>query len=380
MRAGLPKLEPEILAQWARGRTSTTPCARRGRHAGAPLFVLHDGPPYANGAIHIGHALNKMLKDFVVRSRFRWATTSTTCPAGTATACRSSGRSRRSSAAKGRRKDEVPKAEFRARCRAYAAQWIERADGRVQAPGRARRLGRTATPPWTSRPRPRSSAEFHKFLMSRPALPRLQAGDVEPGGAHRPGRRRGRVPRPHTRPTIWVKFPVRGRRDRRALPLRGASVVIWTTTPWTIPANRAISYSPTSPTASIASRRWRAAWTFEPWAKPGDRLIVADKLAEERVRTPPRSSAWTPAGDASTPPGLVCAHPLAAPRRPAMASPCRCWPATTSPTTPARASCTPRPATARTTIRSGWPPAAATSPTRSIPTAPTTTTCRCSAG
>ena len=69
MRAGLPKLEPEILAKWS--EAGLYKAIRKARQdAGAPLFVFHDGPPYANGAIHIGHSLNKILKDFVVRSRF----------------------------------------------------------------------------------------------------------------------------------------------------------------------------------------------------------------------------------------------------------------------------------------------------------------------
>src|SRR5665213_3121764 len=67
MRAGLPQLEPRILEAWGDLYARLRQARRR---AEAPLFVLHDGPPYANGAIHIGHALNKLLKDFVVRSRF----------------------------------------------------------------------------------------------------------------------------------------------------------------------------------------------------------------------------------------------------------------------------------------------------------------------
>src|ERR1700753_2715833 len=69
MRAGLPQKEPEILARWE--AADLYGLLRRTRQAaGAPLYVLHDGPPYANGDIHVGHALNKILKDFVVRSRF----------------------------------------------------------------------------------------------------------------------------------------------------------------------------------------------------------------------------------------------------------------------------------------------------------------------
>ena len=70
MRAGLPQKEPEILHAWAQGEGLYKRIRKARQAAGAPLFVLHDGPPYANGAIHIGHALNKLLKDFVVRSQF----------------------------------------------------------------------------------------------------------------------------------------------------------------------------------------------------------------------------------------------------------------------------------------------------------------------
>ena len=92
------------------GSASTTACGRR--PTAAPPFVLHDGPPYANGHLHIGHALNKILKDFVVRSRQMMGRTAATCPAGTATACRSSGRSRSSTA---------PRASPRTRCRSTSS-------------------------------------------------------------------------------------------------------------------------------------------------------------------------------------------------------------------------------------------------------------------
>src|SRR5215831_18474708 len=92
MRAGLPQKEPEILAHWRR-----IDLYERLREAarGHTKFVLHDGPPYANGNIHIGHALNKILKDVVTRSQQMLGSDSNYVPDGTATACRSSGRSRR---------------------------------------------------------------------------------------------------------------------------------------------------------------------------------------------------------------------------------------------------------------------------------------------
>jgi isoleucyl-tRNA synthetase len=89
------------------------------------VFVLHDGPPYANGNIHIGHALNKILKDIVTRSFQMRATIPTTCRAGTATACRSSGRSRSSTAPRARNKDDVDDGTSSARNAAPSPHWID---------------------------------------------------------------------------------------------------------------------------------------------------------------------------------------------------------------------------------------------------------------
>jgi isoleucyl-tRNA synthetase len=121
MRAGLPVKEPEILARWedlyARLRAD-----RQAR--GAPLFVLHDGPPYANGAIHIGHALQKTLKDFVVRSRFALGFDVDYVPGWDCHGLPIEWKIEEELRGQGRRKEDVSKAEFRERCRAYAAQWI----------------------------------------------------------------------------------------------------------------------------------------------------------------------------------------------------------------------------------------------------------------
>ena len=125
--------------------------AARGRARAAPQFVLHDGPPYANGNLHIGHALNKILKDVINRTAAdARATTPTTSRAGTATACRSSGRSRRSTARRARTRTPS-RPRFRAECRAYAEHWMGVQRERVQPARRRGRLGRTPTPPWPSR-------------------------------------------------------------------------------------------------------------------------------------------------------------------------------------------------------------------------------------
>src|SRR3569833_1142184 len=123
MRAGLPQREPEILAGWAEVDLYRAMRARR-QADGAPLFVLHDGPPYANGAIHIGHALNKILKDFAVRSRFLLGYDVDYVPGSDCHGLPIEWKIEEEFRKQGRRKDEVSKAEFRKHCREYAGEWI----------------------------------------------------------------------------------------------------------------------------------------------------------------------------------------------------------------------------------------------------------------
>lgn len=303
MRAGLPQKEPQILAKWAELDLYNAIRAERQR-AGAPLFVLHDGPPYANGAIHIGHALQKTLKDFVVRSRFLLGYDVDYVPGWDCHGLPIEWKIEEELRSQGRRKDEVSKAEFRTRCRDYAAKWIG-----VQMDG-FKRLGvlgdwehRYATMDYGSEAA--IVAEFHKFVASgqlyrgsKPVMwspvERTALADAEVEYHD------------HVSPTIWVKFPVVEGSDAA----RGASVVIWTTTPWTIPANRAISYSDSIDYAVFEVEAMEEGLEFEPWAKAGDRLIVAEKLAGEVFKAAKIASARRiEAVDCQ---GMVCEHPLAA--------------------------------------------------------------------
>ncbi|MDP9102846.1 MAG: class I tRNA ligase family protein, partial [Pseudomonadota bacterium] len=320
MRAGLPKLEPEILEKWAQGEGLYRAIRKARQDAGAPLFVLHDGPPYANGAIHIGHALNKTLKDFVVRSRFLLGYDVDYVPGWDCHGLPIEWKIEEQYRSKGKRKDDVPVAEFRAQCRAYAAQWIESQKVEFKRLGI---LGRWETPYATMdfKTEAKIVQEFHKFLMSgqlyrgsKPVMwspvERTALADAEVEY------------HPHTSPTIWVKFPVKMYADEQSLlsgDARGdnvfrlqpndASIVIWTTTPWTIPANRAISFNPEITYGLYEVEAMEEGLEFAPWAKPGDRLIVADKLAES-VRTAAKIAAWRRA-EPVDPAGMICAHPLA---------------------------------------------------------------------
>ena len=302
MRAGLPQKEPEILARWA--QDDLYGALRKDRQArGAELFVLHDGPPYANGAIHIGHALNKLLKDFVVRSQFLLGKDVDYRPGWDCHGLPIEWKIEEAFRAEGRAKGDVPSEEFRKRCREYAAGWIEIQKTEFQ------RLGvlgdwarRYATMDYGSEAA--IVGEFHKFLMtgqlyrgSKPVMwspvERTALADAEVEYA------------PHTSPTVWVKFPVKSG-DKAS----GASVVIWTTTPWTIPANRAVSFNPKIEYALYEVEDVDMSGEFAPWATVGERLIVAEKLSADVFAT----AKITGVKKVSTldPAGMVMSHPLAA--------------------------------------------------------------------
>jgi isoleucyl-tRNA synthetase len=308
MRGGLPQLEPRLL-EAAAGLYAQARAARQA--AGAPLFVLHDGPPYANGAIHIGHALDKLLKDFVVRSRLALGYDVDYVPGWDCHGLPIEWKIEEEYRAKGRRKDEVSKAEFRARCRQYAAGWIEAQSKEFQ------RLGvlgdwdhRYATMDYASEAA--IVAEFHKFVASgqvyrgsKPVMwspvERTALADAEVEYHD------------HVSPTVWVKFPVVEAPDGPDGPevdARGAAVVIWTTTPWTLPANRAIAYNPKIAYSVYRVEALEADLAFEPWARPGDRLILAEALAEA-VFAAAKVARWTKLAPFD-PAGVVAAHPLAA--------------------------------------------------------------------
>ncbi|MBW8812325.1 MAG: isoleucine--tRNA ligase [Caulobacterales bacterium] len=333
MRAGLPQKEPQTLAKWDEIDLYHAMRADRQR-AGAPLFVLHDGPPYANGAIHVGHCLQKTLKDFVVRSRFLLGFDVDYVPGWDCHGLPIEWKIEEELRAKGRRKDEVSKAEFRELCRKYAAHWMD-----VQKQG-FKRLGvvgdwehRYATMDYTSEAA--IVAEFHKFVASgqlyrgsKPVMwspvERTALADAEVEYHD------------HVSPTIWVKFPIRDYAPYermsvdidadgelleprasevsalvdKTLAATEASVVIWTTTPWTIPANRAISYNPEIAYSVFEVVALEQGLSFEPWAAPGERLVVADKLAAD-VFTAAKIAEWRRI-DSFDPSGAVAEHPLAA--------------------------------------------------------------------
>ncbi|MEG1452574.1 isoleucine--tRNA ligase, partial [Brevundimonas sp.] len=310
MRGGLPKKEPEILEKW--GDLYSTLRAKR-QAEGAPLYVLHDGPPYANGDIHIGHALNKTLKDFVVRSRFLMGHDVDYVPGWDCHGLPIEWKIEEEYRKKGRRKDEVSKDEFRTACREYAGKFIDLQRDQFLRLGITGDFAhRYATMDFSSESA--IVAEFHRFKNSgqlyrgsKPVMwspvERTALADAEVEYHD------------HVSPTVWVKFPVTGMSDSHpddllAFKHKTPSIVIWTTTPWTIPANRAISYGPEIKYGLYEVATMEEGLEFEPWAKAGDRFILADKLAEDVLKAG-KVATFTRIYDID-PSGLECAHPLAA--------------------------------------------------------------------
>jgi len=330
MRAGLPDLEPRLLARWA--EMGLYQRLREQGH-GRPKFLLHDGPPYANGNIHIGHALNKILKDLVVKSQSMLGQDSNYVPGWDCHGLPIEWKIEENYRAKGRNKDAIPINEFRAECREFAAHWID-----VQRE-EFKRLGVVGdwAHPYATMNYPAEATiagELMKFAMngtlyrgSKPVMwsvverTALAEAEVEY--------------QDYTSDQIWVKFPVahasqagwisadvdvKGNlKDPRpgeveelvkfTQLLQQASVVIWTTTPWTIPGNRAISFSRKIKYGLYEVSNAPA----DNWAKPGDKLILADSCAEN-LRQAARVETWVRHGtvEAPTLAAMICRHPLAA--------------------------------------------------------------------
>ncbi|AWM86004.1 isoleucine--tRNA ligase [Microvirga sp. 17 mud 1-3] len=269
MRAGLPQREPEILRRW-----NEIDLYRRLREVqkGRDRFVLHDGPPYANGNIHIGHALNKILKDLVVRSQGMLGYDSNYVPGWDCHGLPIEWKIEEEYRAKGKNKDEVPIVEFRRECRAFAEKWID-----IQRE-EFKRLGVEGD--W-SHPYLTMSydaeAQIAREIMKFAVSGQLYRGSkpVMWSSVERTALAEAEVEyHEKTSTTIWVRFPIVRTLDG---DLDGASVVIWTTTPWTIPANRAIAFG-----SEIAYGLYRVTEAADDnWAKVGDRLVMADKLAAD---------------------------------------------------------------------------------------------------
>ena len=299
MRAGLPKREPEWLARWEDIGVYDRLREKKGRTP----FTLHDGPPYANGHLHIGHALNKTIKDMIVRSHQMMGFDARYIPGWDCHGLPIEWKIEEQYRKKGKNKDDVPINEFRGECREFAAGWVD-----IQRE-EFKRLGITGN--WAN---PYLTMNFHaerviaeefmKFLMngtlyqgSKPVMwsPMEQTALAEAEVEY------------HDKEsfTVWVKFRAQGSGD-----LDGANVVIWTTTPWTMPSNKAVVYG-----ESIAYGLYEIIDApDECWAAVGDKYLLADSMAADVLgRARLEDGQWRRLRDVSADElaALSLLHPLA---------------------------------------------------------------------
>ena len=273
MRGGLPKREPDWIKRWddlklyEKLRADAT--AR-----GAKPWILHDGPPYANGHIHLGTAMNKIVKDIIVRSHQMTGHDAAYLPGWDCHGLPIEWKVEEEFRSKNRGKDDVPGDEFRAACRAFAQKWVDVQAKEFRALGIE---GEWDNPYLTMKFESEASivGEFLRMAMGgtlvRGAKP-IMWSPVE-----RTALAEAEVEY-HDRkvPVIWVKFGVPSRED-------GAKLVIWTTTPWTIPANQAVSFSTDISYGlfEVETVMSEEELGFPPYAAAGDKLILADKLAQD---------------------------------------------------------------------------------------------------
>ncbi|WP_347266815.1 isoleucine--tRNA ligase [Paracoccus sp. (in: a-proteobacteria)] len=301
MRAGLPQREPEWLARWARIGIYDR---LRETAAGRAPFVLHDGPPYANGNLHIGHALNKTIKDIIVRSHQMMGRDARYVPGWDCHGLPIEWKIEEKYRKEGRDKDAVDVVEFRQECRRFAEHWVG-----VQR-DEFKRLGVTGK--WDD---PYLTMDFHaEAVIAAEFMKLLMNGSLYQGSkpvmwspVEKTALAEAEVEyHDHTSHTIWLRFPVQSSRSIWGTE-KPASVVIWTTTPWTIPQNRAVAFNP-----AIAYGIYRVGTVAEnATAKTGELLVLADALVES-VMQAARVADWERVGGvaAADLDGLMLSHPL----------------------------------------------------------------------
>ena len=300
MRGGLPKKEPEIMQYW---QDIDLYNALRKDRKGAEKFVLHDGPPYANGQLHIGHALNKILKDVINRSQSMLGKDANYVPGWDCHGLPIEWKIEEQYRKKGLDKDEVDITEFREECRNFAAHWL---DVQAEEFQRLGVLGDFETPYKTMRYESESliAKEIGKFLLNgglyRGAKPvmwspvektALAEAEVEYAD--------------HKSTTIYACFEVK---QTSLEAIKGARIVIWTTTPWTMPGNRALAYGNDIDYVCFTVKSVEDG----SLAKVGERLIVASDLLADTLKAAKITDiAEDHHFKGHELDGLVAAHPLA---------------------------------------------------------------------
>jgi isoleucyl-tRNA synthetase len=299
MKGDLPKREPATLAGWETRHLWQTV---RKSSAGRTPFVLHDGPPYANGNLHLGHALNKVLKDAINRAHQMAGFDAHFIPGWDCHGLPIEWKIEEEYRKSGRNKDDVPVLQFRAECRAYAEKWLAiQRDEFIRLGVMGDWANRYATMDFASEAA--IAGEIGRFLMNGALYRGLRPVMWSP--VEKTALAEAEVEyHDHKSVTIWVRFPVV---SGGPAEIAGAAIVIWTTTPWTMPGNRAIAYGP-----EIDYRLIEVAGIGEgARARVGERVLVAHLLlgpfcAETGITDYTELGQFTGADLA----GAITAHPL----------------------------------------------------------------------
>lgn len=299
MRGGLPQKEPEIVKQW---QDMDLYKLQREQSADREKWILHDGPPYANGNIHMGHALNKILKDVINRS---WQAMGYDAPYVPGWDCHGlpiEWKVEEGYREAGKDKDDVDPVTFRGECRDFAQKWVD-----IQAE-QFQRLGVIGD--WkdpyltmTKKGEAQIVREIHKFLQNgglykgvKPVMwstvekTALAEAEVEY--------------KEHKSVTVWAKFPVT---KPGSEALKDANIVIWTTTPWTLPSNRAIAYG-----ENIEYALYEVTTVAEDSKlTTGDKIVLATSLLEDlKEKAKIADTRLITTLTAADLKGTICAHPL----------------------------------------------------------------------
>ncbi|MEN2494937.1 MAG: Isoleucine--tRNA ligase [Hyphomicrobiaceae bacterium hypho_1] len=312
MRAGLPKMEPKMLERW--DRIDLYKKLREAR-AGKARFIVHDGPPYANGNIHIGTSLNKILKDIVVKSQQMLGFDANYIPGWDCHGLPIEWKVEELYRSKGSSKPDFSDLKavrrFRKECRAFAEHWLDIQRKEFQRLGV---IGDWDNPYTTMTYRAEAliAEELMKFALnellycgSKPVMwsvvEQTALADAEVEHYE------------YESDTIYVKFPFvqigeTGKIKNKILDLlNGSSIIIWTTTPWTIPGNRAVCFS-----SKLSYGVYQVVEASDGnWASVGSKLVVSDNTADD-VKSALKVVSWLRLGDVA--PNIletsVLAHPL----------------------------------------------------------------------
>jgi isoleucyl-tRNA synthetase len=251
MKANLPQREPQRLQHW---ETSRLYERIRETHKGKPIYVLHDGPPYANGPIHLGHALNKILKDFIVKVRTMAGFDSPYVPGWD---CHGLPIEIKIDDDLGRKKLEMDPMEVRDACRRYAEKYL------ILQRDQFKRLGvfgRWDDPYSTMSPQYESVVLDTFFSFYEHGLVYKGLKSVYWCIHDKTALAEAEVEyEMHTSPSVWVRYPVTsdaGKIDAALAGKKNVATIIWTTTPWTLPASMAVTFAPSADYVALDTGEW----------------------------------------------------------------------------------------------------------------------------